>query len=320
MGLRKINWRLNSLSITRYTLRTASWPTSMKHFCREVGISPSRICRTASISSLAAYPPRSLAKRLKRSVTHTHTHTFSSWKWKRWQATINYKELICKGAIMLSLPLLTFIKATIPAKSPAWLWKCGKRWLNTSEVWHQAHVCIFHSVTFNDQVTADLVESAETTYTWTSPHRALGSKAPDPRSDCWSAALWTSLRMRCRSPETAQTKTSEVGPSSRTRIHTFPHRWPRTAILTKLKSNNPTLMWWAAWMWAWGARQAITITTLHFVGWRVCAGIHLYNIGAEKPKVEGLIKCDQQDRGAVFKAQGSHCKQKSHQTNTSPLM
>lgn len=44
------------------------WLTSLKHFFREVGISPSRTCRTASMSSLAAYPPRSLAKRLKRSV------------------------------------------------------------------------------------------------------------------------------------------------------------------------------------------------------------------------------------------------------------
>lgn len=44
------------------------WLTSLKHFFREVGISPSRTCRTASMSSLAAYPPRSLAKRLKRSA------------------------------------------------------------------------------------------------------------------------------------------------------------------------------------------------------------------------------------------------------------
>ena len=52
--------------------------TSLKHFLREAGTSPSRTCRTASISSLAAYPPRSLANRLKRSVrghTHTHIHT-----------------------------------------------------------------------------------------------------------------------------------------------------------------------------------------------------------------------------------------------------
>lgn len=46
--------------------------TSPKDSFRDAGTSPSRTCRTASISSLAAYPPRSLANRLKRSV-HTNT-------------------------------------------------------------------------------------------------------------------------------------------------------------------------------------------------------------------------------------------------------
>lgn len=46
--------------------------TSPKDSFREAGTSPSRTCRTASISSLAAYPPRSLANRLKRSM-HTNT-------------------------------------------------------------------------------------------------------------------------------------------------------------------------------------------------------------------------------------------------------
>lgn len=49
------------------------------------------------------------------------------------------------------------------------------------------------------------VNSWKTTYTLPSPHRALWSEAPDPRSDCWSAALWTSLQMRCRSPKTHKT-------------------------------------------------------------------------------------------------------------------
>lgn len=61
-----------------------------------------------------------------------------------------------------------------------------------------------------------MAASSESTYTWTSPHRALGSEAPDPRSDCWSADLWVSLQMTCRSAKTTQTKRqSSMVPSQR---------------------------------------------------------------------------------------------------------
>lgn len=48
--------------------------TSVKHFLRDDGISPSKTCRTASISSLAAHPPKSLANRLKRSDNKQETN------------------------------------------------------------------------------------------------------------------------------------------------------------------------------------------------------------------------------------------------------
>lgn len=68
----KLSWKRGYLSVARVCVSGNAgmrrWLTSLKHFFREVGISPSRTCRTASMSSLAAYPPRSLAKRLKRSV------------------------------------------------------------------------------------------------------------------------------------------------------------------------------------------------------------------------------------------------------------
>lgn len=85
--------------------------------------------------------------------------------------------------------------------------------------------------------------SSQSTYTWTSPHRALGSEAPDPRSDCWSADLWVSLQMRCRSPKSTQTKRQRSMAASQSRFQTkFKDRFG-------IKSNNLTLMGRAAWMW-----------------------------------------------------------------------
>lgn len=70
------------------------WLTSLKHFMREDGISPSRTCRTASTSSLAAYPPRSLANRLKRSASR-HTQTQKRFQKKCSALSLKRRRFLC---------------------------------------------------------------------------------------------------------------------------------------------------------------------------------------------------------------------------------